>query len=459
MVLTSEESEYHRHSFAVIAVQSTADELTRVCWLVAACSVEMRQVEEERQHRKHKMNRLLAKVKDRAGDSTASSPPTTCSHSTTSATSPLVAAAASSPSSSRLMAVSGKRAAAHARSSSATLSLPASAPSTSSQRAPTTSLSATANSAFVLAVQKREEEASQRKQAAALRRKQKEDEARAQLQRKQAEQQQRKQDEAKSLTVKQHDEQAKQRAMDEVKQRQRELQREKMALACMHHSYALMRWTGWEGWRRYVRCRKDSERTIAERGEQKRVLRLWRLWRRRVEQRKAEEAREEERKMVKAADHRQRYLQARAFQPWQRLTVQHFDALRQGDAHYQQSVQRFAYLLWLCRMRAAVAANEERLRGLEVRAVVMGERHLLRFWLLKWKHAQALAREEKQVSVDFVHTCTCNVQARRCVLTHLDDCRCMLSSIRSGELKEETWKKVNGWLSSYRAQKQASSFT
>ena len=29
-------------------------------------------------------------------------------------------------------------------------------------------------------------------------------------------------------------------------------------------------------------------------------------------------------------------------------------------------------------------------------------------------------------------------------------------SVCSGELKEETWKKVNGWLSSYRAQKRAS---
>ena len=189
--------------------------------------------------------------------------------------------------------------------------------------------------------------------------------------------------------------------MEEEKLRQRELRREKLVLASMHHSYAVMRWTGWEGWRRYVRARQEREQRMAERGEQKRLRRLWRLWRDRVQQRKAQEEREEERKTVKAANHYQRRLQAIAFKPWQQLTSQHTQVMQQGDAHYQRSMQRTAYLLWMCRMRTAVAANEERLRVLEARAVTMGHRHLLRFWLVKWKHAHTLAREEKQMSVGF----------------------------------------------------------
>ena len=255
-------------------------------------------------------------------------------------------------------------------------------------------------------MQKREEEALQRKQAAALRRKQKEDEAKAQLQRKQLEQQQRKQEEAKSLADRQHDEQAKQRAVDEERERQRELQREKLALASMHHSYALMRWTGWEGWKRYMTERKQREDSIQLRGEQQRVRRLLRKWKQRVERRKEGEAREEERKTIKAARYHQRHLQARTFKPWQRLTAQYVDVLQLGEAHYHSRVQRAACLLWLYRMRTAAAANEERLRVLEVRAVAMGQRHLLRYWLLKWKHAHALGREDKQMSVDLTpHHC------------------------------------------------------
>lgn len=125
--------------------------------------------------------------------------------------------------------------------------------------------------------------------------------------------------------------------------------------------------------------------------------------------------------MVKAANHHQRQVQASVFKPWQRLTAQHTRTLHQGDAHYQRSVQRAACQLWLCRLRAVVAANEERLRGLEVRAVTMGERHLLRFWLVKWKHAHSMAREEKQMSATLLQATHTDTSALHCcdyVLTH-----------------------------------------
>ena len=372
----------------------------------------MRQVEKERQQRKQKMSQLLARVKHKPAASTAASHPTTFSQ-PTAATTPSTASAASSPTSPRRPVKAGKRHDVHARSSSAGMAATKGfGASTADQSAESVSLPSPATSTFVLAMQKRDEEIIQRKQAAALRRKQKENEAKAQLQRRQLEQQQRKQDEAKSLATKQHEEQNKQRAIDDEKQRQRELQREKTALARMHHSYALMRWTGWDGWRRYVRARQASEQAVAELGEQKRVRRLWRLWRSRVEQRKEEEAREDERKMTKAANHHQRQLQAVAFKPWQRLTLHHTQSVCQGDGHYQRSLQRAACLLWACGMRAAVAANEERLLVLEVRAVAMGERHLLRFWLVKWKHAHSLTREEKQMSV---HRVALSHSQRACV--------------------------------------------
>ena len=304
-------------------------------------------------------------------------------------------------------------------------------------------------------MQKREEEAAARKQAAALRRKEKEDEAKAALQRRQLEQQQRKADEAKSLAVRQQEEQARQRVVEEERERQRELQREKLALACMHHSFALLRWTGWEGWRRYVLARRQRAEGMAERGEQARVRRLWRLWRSRVEQRKAEEAREEERKLLRATRHHQRRRQASAFHPWHQLTAQHSQLALQSAEHYQRGVQRAAYLLWVCRVRAAVAAHEERLRVLELRAVGLGQRHLLRFWLLKWKHAHALTREEKQMSAIDRNTRSRSTAPTSGCVSPPWSCCALCVRVCSGELKEETWKKVNGWLSSYRAQRKA----
>ena len=415
-------------------------------------------MEKERQQRKQKMSQLLARVKLPPANSATVSPPTALQP-TTSATTPTSATPASSPASPRLTGNRGKRRAAHARASSANLTTHiASSATTADQRAPSVSLSTTATSTFVLAMQKREQEAEQRKQAAALRRKQKDDEAKAALQHKQLQLQQRKQDDMQSAATKHEEEQGRLRAVENEKQRQRELQREKVVLACMHHSYALMRWTGWEGWRRYVRARREREQKTAERGEQKRVRRLWRVWKGRVEQRRADEAREEERKMTKAANHYHKQLQSNAFQPWQRLTSQHTRSVQHGDAHYQQSVRRTAYLLWLYRMRAVVTANEERLRVLEVRAVAMGERHVLRFWLIKWKHAHTLVREEKQMSADLVtlshtHDIDCVPTVAFAHFFFADSLCCSALFVRSDELKEETWKKVNGWLSSYRAQK------
>ena len=385
-------------------------------------------MEEERLQRKQKMDRLLARVKQKAGDPTTAPQPT--SSQTTSPTTAPPTASASSPASPRLAAVRTKRPAAHARTSSATsFSSTTSMPSAVSQRSPSVSLPTIASSAFVLAMQKREEEVAERKQAAAQRRKQREDEAKAELQRKQAEEQLRKLDEAKSLATKQQEALAVKQQIDDEKQRQLALYHEKLTLAAMHRSYTLMRCTGWEGWRRYVQQRREREAGMAERGEGKRVVRLWRAWRKRVELRKAEEEREKERKMIKAAGHHKRYVMSAAFKPWQRLASKHSQAVCRGDAHYQSSVQRAAYSLWMFRMRAVVAANEERLRVLEVRAVAMGDRHLLRFWLLKWKHANALAKEEKQVSILHITHSHYNNWQRFVSLTSTVCCACALYAV------------------------------
>ncbi len=126
-----------------------------------------------------------------------------------------------------------------------------------------------------------------------------------------------------------------------------------------------------------------------------------------------------------------------------------------AERHHARLVQRCAYRLWIDSVQHRLRMKDERLAQIEQRAIVLGHKRALRFWLSKWKEHQAIHQTEKRASVDIDKTSTHNAlhppssswlslsSSHFCVILHW--------GFHREELKQETWKKVHGWLSSYRA--------
>ena len=136
------------------------------------------------------------------------------------------------------------------------------------------------------------------------------------------------------------------------------------------------------------------------------------------------------------------------------MALHHAEAHGRADRYHSMLLQRSAYRVWLITVQHRVQLKDERLTQIEQRAIVLGHKRVLRFWLFKWKEHQADRQTEKRASGD--HHTRDGVTATCAFLAsfpspHSPECPGVPLTVDREELKQETWKKVNGWLSSYRA--------
>ena len=314
---------------------------------------------------------------------------------------------------------------------------------------PRASLTASSSKASTLSLQ-REQEREQRQAASLERRKAKEEEARVERHRREEEDRLRREEERKTEAERRREAQRKKREEEVDQQRRAELRQHKMTLAAMHHTFALMRYNGWAPWRRLIAMERARREEMDAHARRSALRGRMRRWRERVAERKRAAAREEERQENRATLFHQRQLQRAAFLPWRTLALRHAEDAGTADAHYERALQQRVQRMWLDQARKRMRIKEEHLARLEERAVAVGRRRLLRFWMRRWTRFHAIREVEKRASVSAPDMRTSR-NTRRDACSSSPSLVCASYQTHSEELKSDMERKAQLWLSAYRA--------
>ena len=136
------------------------------------------------------------------------------------------------------------------------------------------------------------------------------------------------------------------------------------------------------------------------------------------------------------------------------VAMRHWQARQRAEKHHRLVMQRCVHRLWWGEWQSRVKTKEERLAKLDERAAHLGRRRALRFWFGRWQHYHTITSMEKRASAQ----ARIAQQRTEAATLHTTNPSSSFNSplwwplvVRSDELKAETWKKVNGWLSAYRA--------